>query len=168
MQFINASKLIPFGLVFTAVAALLLGTAVYLLDRDWASSSFLGPFVDYQWPRSALFGGVGGFLPALLHAYAISVLIIIALWPWSRTRAWVCLLWFTIASTLELLQSGVGNAWLIALDGLLGDLPLMGYLERYAFHGQFDSLDLLATGAGCLTALAVALAVERYRQRTEA
>lgn len=153
------------GLILTAVAALLLGTAVYLLDRDWAHSMFLAPFVNYQWLRSAVFGAFGGFLPALLHAYAISVLIIIALWPWRRTRAWACLLWFIIASTLELLQSGVGDTWFIAMDSLPGEVPLLAYLKSYAFQGQFDSLDLLATGAGCLTALAATIGVAPHRQR---
>jgi hypothetical protein len=31
------------GLIFTAVAALLLGTAVYFLDRDWANTMLLAP-----------------------------------------------------------------------------------------------------------------------------
>ena len=155
---------VEIGLIVTAVAALLLGTAVYVLDRNWANSISLGIFVEYQWPRSAMFGALGGFLPALLHAYAISVLIIVALWPWPRTRIMGCLLWFTIASTLELLQSGVGDAWLTSLERPLGDLALVGYLKSYAIHGRFDSLDLLATGGGCLTALAVITAVEQRRR----
>jgi len=156
------------GLIVTAVAALLLGAAVYFLDRDWTNSMFLEPFVEYQLPRSAAFGAFGGFLPALLHAYAISILIIVALWPWPRTRVWVCLLWFIIASTLEWMQSGIGDAWFIAMDSLPGDIPLLAYLKSYAFKGQFDSLDLLATGMGCLTALAVTIAIAPYRQRTYA
>jgi len=157
---------VEIGLIFTAVAALLLGTAVYFLDRDWAHSMLLVPFIGYQWPRSAVFGAFGGFLPALLHAYAISVLIIVALCPWPQTRLWVCLLWFTIASTLEWLQSGVGNAWFFAGDRLPGDMPLLAYLESYAVQGQFDNVDLLATGVGCLTALAVTIEIAPHRQRT--
>ena len=154
------------GLIFTAVAALLLGTAVYLLDRDWANTMFLAPFAAYQWPTSAVFGAFGGFLPALLHAYAIPVLIIVALRPWPWTRPWVCLLWFTIASTLEWLQSDAAEALFFAADRLPGDMPLLRYLESYAVQGQFDNVDLLATGVGCLTALAVTIAIAPYRQRT--
>jgi hypothetical protein len=156
------------GLIVTAVAALLLGAAVYFLDRDWASSMFLEPLAQYQWQRSAVFGSFGGFLPALLHAYAISVLIIVALWPWPRTRVWVCLLWFIIASSIEWLQSGIGDAWFIAMDSLPSEIPLLAYLKSYALQGQFDSLDLLVTGVGCLTALAVTIAFAPYRQRTYA
>ena len=164
--FREAHSLVEVGLMFTAVAALLLGTAVYFLDRNWANTMFLAPFIVYQWPTFAVFGEFGGFLPALLHAYAIPVLIIVALWPWPKTRPWVCLLWFTIASTLEWLQSDVANAYFFTVDVLPGDMRLVMYLEAYAVQGQFDNVDLLATGVGCLTALAVTIAIAPHRQRT--
>jgi hypothetical protein len=126
----------------------------------------LAPFIAYQWPTSAVFGAFGGFLPALVHAYAIPVLIIVALRPWPWTRPWVCLLWFTIASTLEWLQSDAAEALFFAADRLPGDMPLLTYLESYAVQGQFDKVDLLVTGVGCLTALAVTIAIEHHRQRT--
>lgn len=153
------------GLIITAVTALLLGAVVYFLDRDWASTMLLAPFSAYQWPTAAMFGAIGGFLPALLHAYAISVLIIVALRPWPWTRPWVCLLWFFIASTLEWLQSDAA-AGFFATDRLPGDIPQLAYLQRYAVQGQFDILDLLATGVGCLTALVVTIAIKPRIQRT--
>ena len=155
------------SLIITAVAALMLGAAVYALDRDWASSMFLEPLADYQWQRSAVFGGIGGFLPALTHAYAFCVLIIVALWPWPWTRLWVCLLWFTIASTLEWLQSGFGDERLLVLGRQPDEIPLMAYLELYAFRGTFDNVDLLATGVGCLIALAVACVIAPNRKRND-
>ena len=143
---------VEISLISTAVAALLLGTAVYFLDRDWANSMLLTPFIGYQWPKSAVFGYFGGFLPAFLHAYAIPVLIIVALRPWPRTRLWVCLLWFVIASILEWLQSDAAYAWFFAGGRLADSMPFLAYLESYAVQGQFDNLDLLATAIGCLTA----------------
>jgi len=154
------------GLIFTAVAALLLGTAVYFLDRDWADTMLLAPFISYQMPRSAVFGAIGGFLPALMHAYAIPVLIIVTLRPWSWTRPWVCLLWFTLASTLEWLQSDTVYTLFFAADRLPGDMPLLRYLKNYAVQGQFDYIDLLATGVGCLTALTVTTAIAPNSQRS--
>jgi len=156
------------GLIFTAVAALLLGSAVYFLDRDWADTMLLAPFIAYQWPTSAVFGALGGYLPALLHAYAITVLIIVALRPWPWTRPWVCLLWFTIASALERLQSDTAKAIFFAGDRLPANVPLLGYLERYAVQGHFDNVDLLATGFGCLTALAITIAIAPDRRRSQA
>ena len=156
------------GLIFTAVAALLLGSAVYFLDRDWTDIMLLAPFIAYQGPTSAVFGALGEFLPALLHAYAIPVLIIVALRPWPWTRPWVCLLWFTIASTLEWLQSDTAKAIFFAADRLPANMPLLGYLERYAMQGHFDNVDLLATGVGCLTALAITITIMPHRKRRQA
>ena len=157
---------VEIGLIFTAVVALLLGTVVYFLDRDWANSMLLAPFIGYQWPKSAVFGVFGGFLPALLHAYAISVLIIIALRPWPRARLWVCLLWFAIASTLEWLQSDAAAALFFTAARLPGDMMLLGYLKRYAVQGQFDNLDLLATAIGCLTALVATTVIVSHGKGT--
>jgi hypothetical protein len=126
----------------------------------------LAPFIAYQWPTSNVFGAFGEFLPAMLHAYAIPVLIIAALRPWPWTRPWVCLLWFIVASTLECLQSDAAEALFLAADRLPGGAPLQGYLESYAVQGQFDYIDLLATGAGCLTALAVTIIIVPHRQRS--
>ena len=155
-------------LILTAVAALLLGSVVYFLDRYWGDTILLAPFTAYQWPRSSVFGTLGGYLPAILHAYAIPVLIIVALRPWPWTRPWVCILWFTIASILEWLQSDAADSLLFFANTLPGDMPPLGYLERYAVQGQFDNFDLLATGVGCLTALAVTISIAPHTHRSHA
>lgn len=164
VQYRELRSVVEAGLIFSAVTALLLGSAVYLLDRDWADTMLLAPFIAYQWPTSAVFGALGGFLPALVHAYAIPVLIIVALRPWPWTRPWVCLLWFTLALTLEWLQSDAAGPLFFAAGRLPGDRPLLRYLESYAVHGQFDYIDLLATGVGCLTALVVTIAIVPHGQ----
>jgi hypothetical protein len=155
-------------LILTAVAALLLGTTVYLLDRDWSSVLFLEPFIDYQWSGSTVFGVFGGNLPSLLHAYAICTLLMVALWPWPNTRPWVCLLWFSLASFLEWLQSDAANLWFVAHERLVGEIPLMASLKNYVLQGQFDFVDLIATGIGCLVALVVTLTWMPQRQRSQA
>jgi hypothetical protein len=167
VQFRELRSVVEAGLIFSAVTALLLGSAVYLLDRDWADTMLLAPFIAYQWPTCAVFGALGGFLPSLLHAYAICILLMVALWPWPRTRPWVCLLWFALGAFFEWMQSDAGSAWFTANERLLGDMPLMVYLKSYSVHGQFDYIDLLATGGGCLTALAVTTAITPYRKRTQ-
>jgi hypothetical protein len=156
------------GLVFSAVTALLLGSAVYLLDRDWADTMLLAPFIAYQWPTSAVFGALGGGMPSLLHAYAICILLMVALWPWPRTRLWVCLMWFALAAFLEWMQSDAGRVWFTANERLLGDMPLMAYLKSYSVHGQFDYIDLIASGVGCLVALAVTISNAPHRHRSRA
>jgi hypothetical protein len=150
-------------LIFTAVLALLLGTAVYFLGRDWTHSMLLAPFVGYQWARFTIFGAIGGCLPSLLHAYAITVLIIIALRPWPRSRPWICLLWFILASFLEWLQSDTGSTWFVSDERIMGGSELMASLGNYALHGQFDVLDLIAPGMGCIAALAIATSLSPHR-----
>ena len=167
VQFREPTSAVEAGLIISAVAALLLGSAVYLLDRDWADSMLLAPFAAYQWPTSAVFGAFGGFLPALLHAYAIPVLILVALSPWPWTRPWVCLLWFSIASTLEWLQSDAA-ALIFASDRLPIGMPFLRYFKSYAVHGRFDYVDLLATGIGCITALAVTISIAPPRHGSQA
>ena len=158
-------SLVQVVLTATAVSALLVGAAVYLLDRDWASTMLLEPFARYQWLKFAIFGSFGEFLPSYLHAYAITVLLIVALWPWPRIKPWACLLWFILASLLEWLQSDGAYPLILSVDRLKGDIPFLEYLVRYAVLGQFDNADLLATGFGCLTALVVTTAVVSDRQR---
>ena len=166
VQFRKLHSAVEAGLIVSAVTALLLGSAVYLLERDWADTMLLAPFIAYQWPTSAVFGALGGFLPSLLHAYAICILLMVTLWPWPRTRAWVCLLWFALAAFFEWMQSDTGSAWFTANEWLLDDVPLMVYLKSYSVHGQFDYIDLLANGVGCITALDVTTAITPYRKRT--
>lgn len=149
----------------TAVIAVLLGGAVYLLDRDWVNSLFLQPFVDYQWTRFAVFGAFGGFLPALLHAYATCMLLMVVLRPWPRSRSLACLLWFAIASFLECLQSDTGSKWFVSSEGEMGDSLLMASISSYALHGTFDILDLIATGMGCIAALVIVTSLTPHRQR---
>jgi hypothetical protein len=52
------------------------------------------------------------------------------------------------SSTLEWLQTDVGDAWFFACGSLLGDIPLMGYLMSHAVQGRFDNANLLATSLG--------------------
>jgi hypothetical protein len=64
------------------------------------------------------------------------------------------------------LQSDAADTWIFAGDRLPDTVPLLVYLESYAMQGQFDDIDLLATGVGCLTALAVTISITPHRQRT--
>jgi hypothetical protein len=168
VQFREPTSAVEAGLNISAVAALLLGSAVYLLDRDWAGTMLLTPFIAYQWTTFAAFGDFGGSLPSLLHSYAIPILIIAALRPWPWIRPWVCLLWFTIELILEWLQSDVGGTWFVAWEKLDGGWPHMAYLKRYSLQETFDRLDLLASGIGCLAALAVTISIASHRHGSQA
>lgn len=140
------------ALLSSAFLALLVGTSVYLLDRDWATVQFLAPFVRLQGEPANLFGVQGNSLPAFCHAYAFSLLLILAL---GRTRR-ACLVgplaWFAIAAGLEILQAGYASSLLVSLVGPQPDSPLVSSLSSYALHGCFDPGDLIAAGFGCVVA----------------
>jgi hypothetical protein len=65
-----------------AVVALAVGASVYLLDRDWMSTLFLGAFAGWQPASHAVFAALGATLPSFLHAYAFTVLLVLALYAW--------------------------------------------------------------------------------------
>jgi hypothetical protein len=158
---------VEFVLIFTAVLGLLLGTAVYFLDRDWSSALFLAPYIEYQWPRYAVFGVLGRNLPSLLHAYAICAFLLVALWPWPRLRPWICLLWFSLAAFLESIQHDTVYMWFVDYEGLWGEIPLIEFLKGYALQGRFDIVDLIASGIGCLVAMTITFACSHNIHRSQ-
>jgi hypothetical protein len=144
-----------------AAVALLAGTCVYLLDRDWTTALFLSPIAGFQTERHAVFGALGETLPSFLHAYAFALLIAAALWPWPRTRAWACIGWFAIAAALECMQAPGIAGFLSDRQYFPGDFSVFNALSGYAAQGKFDLRDLWATAFGCLTAYVTMIIIRR-------
>lgn len=134
------------------MVALVLGTCVYLLDRDWATALFLAPLAGFQGEQVGLFGSAGYVLPAFCHAYAFSLLLILALGRSRRVRNSGALAWFAVAAGLELLQSPPIAALLRPLAVWYPDSPALGSFVMYAQNGRFDPYDLAAAGLGCVAA----------------
>jgi hypothetical protein len=145
----------------SAVAALVAGTAVYVLARDWAPVLFLAPLADWQPGRLGLFGGLAYTLPAFLHAYAFALLLILALLP-SRSARWLgALAWLLLASGLEVLQSGVVKAFVAEHFHAIAGTPVAGAFLGYITFGRFDAADLVATALGVFTAWLTSFALEK-------
>ncbi len=147
----------------SAFLALLVGTSVYLLDRDWAAVLFLAPFAALQGDPSNLFGSLGNGLPAFCHAYAFSLLLILALGRTRRARLLGALAWFAVAAGLEFLQSPEISALLSSLPARHTDSPVTGSVVNYAVNGRFDPHDLAAAGLGCMAAWFVASVPEEAK-----
>jgi hypothetical protein len=152
-------------LVALAAAALLLGTAVYVLDR--------GPGSIRVWPASwtglgvpgAAFGAIGAWLPSFAHAFAFAVPTALLLAPRRHAIAAGCTTWAAIGTAFELGQ----HPWLAApladaQRGSLAALPGASPLAAYFARGTFDPADLVATVAGAAAA-AVLLVVVAHRPR---
>ena len=144
------------ALVASALFALMLGACVYLLDRDWATVLFLAPLAGFQAEPSSLFGSVGHVLPAFCHAYAFSLLLILALGRSRCARYLGALAWFAVAAGLEALQSPPFAAILSLLATRQTDSPALGSITLYAVNGRFDPYDLAAAGLGCVAAWLIA------------
>lgn len=150
------------AVALSALFALLLGAGVYLLDRDWDSVRLLAPLSDLQPQAFGWFGSPGYMLPSLLHAYAFTVLLILALGPYRHARAAGTLVWFTVAATMELLQAdGFDPLFEGSTAQLSGPFWIEG-MRAYFLNGYFDAGDLWGTALGCVTACVVTAAVEKH------
>jgi hypothetical protein len=148
------------ALSVSVLLALLVGTSVYLLDRNWATVQFLVPFAGLQGEQVNLFGSMGNVLPAFCHAYAFSLLLILALGRTRRACLVGPLVWFAVAAGLEILQAEPIAGLLLSPTVPQPDSPVLGSLINYSVNGRFDPGDLLAAGLGCVTALLAASVVE--------
>lgn len=140
------------ALQVSALIALLIGSTVYLLDRDWATTLFLAPLSEWQPPPTVSFGWLGYRLPSLLHSYAFALLLILVLRPARHARLLGALSWLAIATSLECLQAN--NLRSLFADGIgaVAGVPFVNSFLSYIVNGHFDAADLLATALGVLLA----------------
>lgn len=148
------------ALLGSAVLALILGTSIYLLDRDWASTLFLSSWAQWQDEPGEVFGALGLVLPSFFHAYAFALLLIMTLGRTTRARRFGASAWFAIAAVLELLQAGQVPAVVTGAEAAPVVTTLFNSLQHYVMSGHFDPGDLIAAGIGCLAAYVVSSALE--------
>ena len=148
-------------LLLSAGLAIALGTGVYLFDRDWGGVLFLAPFAGWQPLHGGLFGVLGGALPSLTHAYAFSVLIILALWPTAHARRAGAAAWLPAALALECLQTAAAKEAVAGLAARVDGLPMGNSAIAYIVNGRFDANDLLAATLGVSIAYAASSVLER-------
>lgn len=147
------------ALAFTAGAALLLGTAVYLLDRP-AGSAWLIPPAWQAGTPGAWFGAIGPWLPSFVHAFAFSLLTAALLPRRPGCAALACVAWGLVNALAEVGQHPAVSAQLAAgLQRAFEGAPLAARVGRYFVQGSFDTADLAAALAG--SALAY-LALRRF------
>lgn len=146
-------------LAVAAGLALLLGAAVYLVDRP-AGSAWLVPAAWQAATPGHGFGALGAWLPSFVHAFAFSVL---TAWWLPRRPAFAaaaCIGWAVVDSLAEIGQDAsvaapLAATLLAAFDGA----PAAARLARYLSQGTFDPADLLAGLAGSALAF---LALRRF------
>ena len=138
----------PARLAALAVGLLVLGTAVYLLDRT-PGSAWLIPAA---WQAGGggdgrgggtVFGALGRWLPSFVHAFAFAVL--------------TCVGWALVDTLAEVGQHAAVSAPLAAaIESWLGPGPvgtsIARPLARYFTRGSFDVADVIAGLAGAVVA----------------
>jgi hypothetical protein len=147
----------------STILALLLGIGIYLLDRDWASTLFLTPVAGYQPGTARLFGSLGQVLPSFLHAYAFSLLLILALGRARYARKIGALAWFAFAAGLEILQAEYFHHLFSRPALQPAASTMISSIQTYAVNGHFDWKDLAASGLGCLAAFVISSVLEKTR-----
>jgi hypothetical protein len=144
----------------STILALLFGIIVYALDRDWATTLFLAPVAAYQPAKIGLFGPLGYVLPSFLHAYAFSLLLIIALGRTGSARWIGATTWFVFAASLEITQADFFRRLFIDLTSRSTGSATITIFHSYIANGHFDPFDLAAAGIGCSAAFAIASVLE--------
>jgi hypothetical protein len=152
----------PAVLALAGLAALLLGAAIYALDRNPAHAMLMAAL----WPpaqvaQAPLFGWAGGWLPSLLHALAFGCLSATFLAPRSRGPYIACLAWAAANVAFEFGQHEALAARLVEWSAALGGDTLAGRaLAAYFAQGRFDWQDVAAACAGSLLAMGLVGALD--------
>ncbi len=144
------------------LAALLLGTMVYVLDRP-ADQAFVPSAISLFASTPSVFGVVGRSLPAFAHVFAFSLLTAALLADAKKTAVIVCLGWFLVDAAFELGQRAPIAQWLSKLiPPWFAHLPILDKTGRYFLHGTFDPSDIFAIALG---AFAAYLVIQNTRRR---
>jgi len=147
---------------FGVGASLALGSAVYLLGRDWSTVYLLHWVAGGQRVGPLLeLGRWGGSAPSFAHAYGFSLLTAFLLGGGSGAAARACGLWAVLDGLFELGQQPEWAAALPPLPPFLARVPVVENFNAYFQQGHFDVLDLVAIVAGCGAAWLTAVFISR-------
>jgi hypothetical protein len=131
-----------------AFAALLIGCAVYAVDRQ-GNAVFLPTEIPYP-QNIALFAHIAGWLPSLLHTFAFVVASALV-WGSSRKQIYLlCALWVGIEVLMETLQFPSVAAELRHWN--MDSTAAGAYLIAYSEAGVFSLGDVIAIAVGALCA----------------
>jgi hypothetical protein len=154
-----------------AIAVLVLGALVYVIDRP------VGSAVGLTWlmgrSGSSVFGALGGSLPTFAHTFAFSLVSCLLLPAHADRAAGIgrcCALWAAVEIVFECLQHpalGLPLATHLKQLAPSGSLPdtLAVYFANYFAHGRFDPLDVIAACLGAAASFGIATGWLGHRVR---
>jgi len=136
------------------VAALALGTLVYVIDRPPGETA-LPDSINLYGTLPALFGAIGHSLPAFTHVFAFSLLTAACLGHGRYAAVGACATWLFVDTAFELGQHPSLAPYVAAVvPGWFQQIPILGRTAGFFLNGTFDPWDLAAIFAGTLAAYA--------------
>jgi hypothetical protein len=140
--------------VLLGVAALALGTLVYVIDRPPGGTA-LPDSINLYGTLPALFGAIGQSFPAFAHIFAFSLLTAACLGNGRYVAVGACTTWLLLDTAFELGQHPSLAPYLaLVVPGWFQQIPILGRATGYFLNGTFDPWDLAAIFAGTLAAYA--------------
>ncbi len=148
--------------IVIGLAVLLLGTAVYFLDRPWEQTIFVPGDLSLFSLTSSVFGVIGHSLPTFAHVFAFSLLTIALVGGAKRAAITVCLGWFLVDAAFELGQHPqVASGLSSLIPQWFEHLPVLDRTSGYFVYGTFDPLDLVSAALATLAAYLVIRRTQR-------
>ena len=147
-------------LYFYALATLVVGILVYVIDRPADDVYFLRIASRYM---EGSYGQLHDSLPSFLHALAFSLAMIGAVTARTPgTIAQICGAWWLLEGLLEVIQSdSVGGGLSQLLPAGITSVPFLEALPSYMAAGTFDVADLIAAGFGCTLAFFTGISLRK-------
>jgi len=155
--------------VLIGIAALLIGTLVYIVDRPPDQTYFIyssGINISLYKILPNVFGTIGNCLPTFIHVFSF-ILITAGLFSCQKRGCLIiCISWFVVDSAFELGQKYY--SWLSKITPDWFDrVPFLENTKHYFVHGTFDFNDLIAIAIGSIIAYFILLiTMERRISKT--
>ena len=139
-----------------AVAALLIGVLVYLLDRQPENIYFIPQWLAIAVEGDSFLGALSNHLPTFVHVYAFILLTMAIVFPIQQYRHFlvpVCVFWFSVDSIFEIAQVDVIARFFAGhVPTWFDGIPFLENTANYFKSSTFDVVDLVSIGLGTLAA----------------
>lgn len=136
-----------------AATSLLVGTSVYLFNRQPDATYFLPAWISSYTYTDSVFASIGHNLPTFAHVYTFILLTVAVFTPSLIHSCLVCVTWFTVDCLFEFGQHAIVSPWIAKIAPAWFDgIPFLENTANYFLMGTFDPLDLVSIAGGTIAA----------------
>ena len=151
--------------ILIGASALLVGTLVYLVDRNPEHTYFVSNSgLDFSFYHTLpnLFGSIGNHLPTFFHVFAFILLTAGLMACRKKDFIVICLSWLLVDGAFELSQKYKSLAAIVP-DWFEG-IPFLENTTNFILRGTFDSADMISIILGASLAYIVLLRTEKMQK----